>query len=131
MIPQNATIDIEIIEDQTSLTYGIDFNLGIVTGQIDELAALQQAVYLILNTERFKHEIFSWDYGVEFIDLIGTQTSFAYPEIERRIKEALLVDDRILGVVNFNFTRARNEVLVTFSVQSNLGELQAERTVTI
>lgn len=131
MIPQSATAQIELLEDQPGLTYGIDFTNGIIIGTIDEIDSITQAVYLILNTERFKYAIHTWDHGVEFDDLIGASPDYAYLEIERRVKEALLMDDRITGVTDFSYKRVKNEVSVTFTVKTALGDIDAERTVTV
>ena len=57
-----------------------------------------QAVYLILNVERYAFPIYSRDYGSELSDLIGTPRDYAISEIKRRITEALTQDDRITSV---------------------------------
>lgn len=128
MIPASALLPIEV-KDDPSLTWGIRLDKNIVTGQIDAIQAVAQAVYLILNTERYKHAIYSWDYGVEFSDLYGQPRDFVYPEIKRRITEALLVDDRITGVGNFEFTKQKGSVGVTFTVSTIYGEVEASRVV--
>lgn len=52
------------------------------------------------------------------------------PELERRITEALTQDDRIGSVTNFEFTlSSKNEVLVTFTVNTVYGDVETERTV--
>lgn len=131
MLPQSAIANIEIQQDQPSLTWGIDFEKGEVTGMIDDIDAIKQTIFLILNSERFRHEIYSWDYGVELQDLIGQQPSYAYLEIERLIKEALMMDGRITGVSDFQFTRNKNDVTVRFTVKTSIGEIEAERTVAL
>ncbi|MEN7878670.1 DUF2634 domain-containing protein, partial [Clostridioides difficile] len=65
-----------------------------IDGICDDVEALKQTIFLILNTERYQHLIYSWNYGVELNDLIGEPISFVIPELERRIKEALIQDDR-------------------------------------
>ena len=102
-----------------------------ITGTIDEIKAVEQAVYLILNTERYQWLIHSWDYGVELHDLIGKDVEFCIPEIERRIREALLQDDRITAVENFEFTVNKKQVLATFKVVSIFGEINTEMGVEI
>ena len=64
-------------------------------GMIDGKEAVRQAIYLILNTERYAWLIHSWNYGVELHSLIGQDPDFCIPEIERCVREALLQDDRI------------------------------------
>lgn len=53
------------------------------------------------------------------------------PEIERRVREALLQDDRITAVQNFEFTVNKKKVLTTFTVVSIFGEINAELGVEI
>lgn len=64
---------------------------------------MKQTIYCILNTERFEHLIYSWNYGIELKNLIGESSTYVVPELQRVITEALLQDDRIEEVNNFNF----------------------------
>src|SRR5690606_29056146 len=89
-------------EQQPSLTYGIDFEKGRIIGMIDGLEAVKQAVFLILRTERYRYLIYSTDYGSELEGLIGRDSLFVQSELKRRIREALMQDDRIEDVTNFN-----------------------------
>lgn len=97
-----------------------------IRGTVDEREALKQAIFLILNTERYEWLIHSWNYGVEFRNLIGKDVDFCIPEIERVIREALLQDDRITAVQNFEFTVNKNKVLTTFDVITIYGEIKTE-----
>ena len=70
--------------------------------------------------------------GVELADLFGQPMSFVCPEVERRITEALMQDDRITGVINFTFSQPAKGVLAaSFTVQTVFGDLPVERTVSI
>lgn len=102
-----------------------------VKGNIDRIQSVAQAVFLILNTERYEWLIHSWDYGAELGDLIGKDPAYAIPEIERRIREALLQDDRITAVENFVFTVNKKKVHATFTVTTIFGAFQAEKGVEI
>lgn len=104
-----------------SRTLKMDHDYHTITGTIDELQAVEQAVFLILTTERYQWLIFSWNYGVELQNLIGKDPEYCIPEIERRIKEALLQDDRITAVENFEFELNKRKVLTTFTVISIYG----------
>lgn len=125
MIPAvNADLDLKE-EQQPSRTFSLD------SGTIDGLEAVKQAIYLILNTERYKHLIYSWDYGVELDDLIGREKEYAYPELKRRITEALVQDDRILEVSDFDFKNIGGKVTVSFSVNTVFGHLSIEKEVIV
>ena len=53
------------------------------------------------------------------------------PELQRRITEALLTDDRIEAVTDFSFETEKGSVTAAFRVQTIWGDLEAERTVEI
>jgi len=122
--------DIEIVTEP-SYTYKIDFENGVVTGYIDGLEAIKQAIFKILNTERYEYPIYSWNYGIELKDLFGQPIPYVLPELKRRITEALMQDDRILSVDNFSFETNKNKVHVTFTVQTIFGDVEAEKVVSI
>ena len=100
-------------------------------GYIDGLDSVAQAIQLILSTERYKHIIYSWDYGVELFDLIGKPMPYVMSELPRRIKEALTQDNRIDDVVNFEFTKNGKKLHVTFTVVTNLGNLSSALEVEV
>lgn len=132
MIPKTSVIitDIEITE-QPSKTYKLDMDNRLITGHCDGINAVKQAVYKILGTERYQYVIYSWNYGVELQDLIGEQPSYAIPEIERRIIEALTQDIRILGVDAFSFERVKDKINVTFTVHTIYGDIVTEKAVEV
>ena len=108
---------------QPSFTHKLDTKRNRVVGYVDEREAYKQAVYKILNTERYQYVIYSWNYGVELKELIGKPIYYVVPEIERRITEAVEQDDRTISVGNFNFdTSKRGVVHVTFTASSIYGE---------
>ena len=47
-----------------------------------------------------------------------------YAELQRRIEEALLNDDRITKVYNFDFSHEGGDVMVEFDVDTIYGTLQ-------
>ena len=101
-----------------------------VFGKVDELEAYKQAVYKILSTERYRYVIYSWDYGVELLDLIGQPVAYVVPEIEARIIEAVMQDDRTLGVDSFEFDTTKfGVVAVTFRCTSIHGNVEITTSV--
>jgi len=94
-------------------------------------AALLQAVYLILNVERYAYPIYSRRYGVELVDLIGKPKDWAMSEIKRRVDEALTQDDRITGTGDWSFSTGKKTVLATFTVYTIFGDLPMETEVEI
>ena len=133
MIPQ---VQDDIRQDFTfealpSKTFRLNHNNLTVTGTIDQIQAVEQAVFLILNVERYQWLIFSWNYGVELQNLKGKDPEYCVPEIERRVREALLQDDRITAVQDFQFEINKKQVLTTFTVVSIFGEINVEKVVEI
>lgn len=132
MIPTNElTPDVEF-SNQPSYTYSMNQNKENVIGNCTGIDAVKQAMYKILNTERYQSQIYSWNYGFESADLVGKPVNYCVPEIERRIKEALLQDDRIQSVYDFKFTFPKKKVIyVTFKVDTTEGTTTGEKEVNV
>ena len=102
-----------------------------IQGFSDELEALKQAIYKVLNTEKYEYPIYSFSYGIELESLIGKDIIYVKIELKRRIIECLMEDERIINVDNFNFIDKGDELLCTFDVTSIYGELDISKGVTI
>lgn len=132
MIPTtNTLLNTEVeLETQPSKNYKMHFAEEVINGFRDELSAMEQVIFKILNTERYQYQIYSWNYGVEFLDLFGEPISYICPEIERRITEALVQDDRIESVDSFIFdTSEKKKVHVTFTAHTIFGDVNSEKVV--
>lgn len=114
-----------------SNTFKIHPTEEVIAGNVDQLEAVKQAVYLILSVERYQHLIYSWDYGAELADLMGQPVSFCLSEIKRKISEALLQDDRITAVDHFAFEVQKGRVHTTFRVTTIFGTIETEKAVMI
>jgi hypothetical protein len=112
-------------------TYKMDLVKGRIRGNVDELAAMPQTIYCILNTERNTYLAYSDGYGVELEDLFGMPISYVLPELERRIRDALIWDSRIEEVDGFSFEVNQSVVHVTFTVHTIYGNLEMEKVVNI
>lgn len=136
MIPK-ININLRSINDTEEITkpskiYMMNINHQNIRGYIDNIESVKQTVYKILNTERYNYYIYSKNYGVELSDLLGEPISYVCPEIERRITEALMIDDRITSVDSFLFNKIGNSVLhVTFKVKTIFGDFISEKDVSI
>lgn len=125
------TEDFEI-EVQPSKAHKMNLDKQFINGYVDELEEMKQTIYMILNTERYQYIIYSWNYGIELIDLFGELVTYVCPELERRITEALTQDERILSVDAFSFdTSMKRKVQVTFTVHTIFGDVDAEKVVNI
>ena len=123
-LEDESDFDFEI-EEESSLTYALRHEK--IVGRYDDLEAVKKAVLKILNTERYEHEIYSWDYGVELQDLIGKDIEYVIKELDIRIKDALMEDERIQDVTDFQFELPKRHIVrVTFTVISTSGEFESE-----
>lgn len=122
MLPDYNTI---YQQDNTmpSKTYYINRNTNRISGYIDDKDAIIQAIYLILSTERYESVIYNWYYGTEFDSLVGKDRDFVKSELKRRIAEAILEDDRILDVTDFNISFNKDVANVVFLVETNIGDI--------
>lgn len=117
---------------QPSKNYRMQLDGNRITGICDGKEAMRQVIYKILNTERYRYVIYSWNYGIELDDLFGMPPDFVCPELERRVTEALLQDDRITEVKDFVFDTSHQGVVhAAFTVLTDVGEIQAEKEVEI
>lgn len=132
MIPSTTAFleqDFETTEQPTH-TYKMNLESNLIRGYTDGQEAMKQAIYKILNTERYQYVMYSWNYGIELLDLYGEPVSYVCPELERRITEALTWDDRIQTVDNFEFNISKKgEILVTFTAHTVFGDVVAEKVV--
>lgn len=121
-----------IIQEQPSLTYRMNLQKGKIVNHCDNLEAIVQAAYKMLSTERYDCLIYSWNYGVELKDLFGMPMSYCIPEIERRVREALMQDTRIKNVTDFVFEiPKKGTILVSFLIETVKGSTRMEKEVNI
>lgn len=119
-------------EVMPSLTWKLDSETMTLEGTIDGIDSVKQAILCILNTERYEYLIYSWNYGVELVELLGEPISYAVPELKRRIAEALEQDDRINEIRDFQFDISnQGMVLVSFIVETIFGTLGIEKEVSV
>ena len=119
------------VRQEPSKTFKLNIEKNRVDGICDDVEALKQTIFLILNTERYEHLIYSRNYGVELNDLIGEPIAYVIPELERRITEALIQDDRIENIDNFEFQNIKGKVQCRFSVHTKYGNIKAEKVVSV
>lgn len=118
-------------ETMPSYTYNLNLTTKRIIGNIDNIEAVRQSVLLILMIERYGCPIYNWAYGVELESLIGQERDFIVSETRRRITEALVEDDRILGIDEFNIEFDKDSAIVTFIVLSTVGFLDFSLEVNI
>ena len=123
MLPDRNTI-LQEDERMPSYTPKIDFERNRIMGTVDNIDAMEQAIYLILQTERYESIIYNWYYGVEFDTLIGKSRELITSELERRIREALTEDDRINRISDFEIEFTSDKAIVSFTVDTIFGDIE-------
>lgn len=103
-------------------TYRMNLENKRISGMCDGNDALRQAVYKILNTELGEDIIYEDDYGLEKQDLFGDDLVYVESEIQVRVREAILSDERFESVDNFNIVTQKGKMLVSFIVYTTEGE---------
>ncbi|MGE6857479.1 DUF2634 domain-containing protein [Bacillus pumilus] len=121
----------DIVEPST--TYRIDFESGRLTNEkINGLDAIRQFVYMALRTERYSHAVYSHDVGCEVQEAVSDEEStdeYKEMEIPRLIEEALLVDERIESVQDFEINKEGAAFKVIFEVVTDEGTLEIEEVI--
>lgn len=108
-------------------TFLIDWSSRQISGMDEGLGAMRQAVEIILQNERFRWQIYDSNFGVELGDLIGEEYDYIISELPRRIEEAFSMDNRILSVENFVFSKQdRGTLTVSFDVVTVYGTFSEE-----
>ncbi|MFV0497186.1 MAG: DUF2634 domain-containing protein [Candidatus Fimivivens sp.] len=102
-----------------------------IDGKTDGKAAAMQAIELMLSTERWRHLIYSGDYGLELEGILGKSRGYLEADMERRFSEALAEDDRIEGIEGFEMVFSGDEAHISFTVITVFGDIQVERSVSI
>lgn len=122
-----VTEELEVVSEAQlpTKTYKLDLTKGRSAGQIDRKEAMEQAIMKVLQTKRFAHLIYSDDYGFE--NMIGYERLFVQGELPRRIKEALLQDERIASINNFKLVFERDEAFVSLSAVTIYGDVEVLR----
>lgn len=110
----------EEAELQTLKTYRIDFISSTISSEIiDYEEAIKQFVYMALRTQRFLHPIYSQDYGSQIVEVIRDKEiteELRLSEIERMVKEALIYDERIEDVTNYESRKDGDRYIASFDV---------------
>lgn len=102
-----------------------------IEGYVNDLEALKQAIYKVLDTEQYEYPIYSFSYGIAWKELIGEERPYVRAEMKRMIREALLRDDRIREVDGFSFSFTGDKCQCSFNVSSIYGDMEIEREVPV
>lgn len=121
----------EIEHDKVDLNtdykeFAFDFvNQRLTGGIVYREEALKVWIYHALKTTRYNFSIYSWDYGEDVSELIGQGYDKGYidAEVERRVKECLMINEKIKNVYDFDISFKDGHLTGNFKVDSIYGEV--------
>ena len=127
--------DEEVLEDdEKELTipveYEIDFETGQLTGKkVYGKDAIKVWIWNALATSRYRYDHHSWEFGHELENLIGTTNDADYVKAcaKGMIEECLKVNPHIIGISNFKCASDGDSVVCSFTVITDLGEIEGEQ----
>jgi phage baseplate assembly protein W len=126
----NRVVEVQA-DPQPTKTYNLNYTDGEIGTFIDGEQAIRQFVRKVIETARFRFLIYNEQYGSEMYDLIGQDVSseLLNAEIPRIVKDALIYDDRVNDVTNFEIKREGDKLFISFKVDTEEGVIKEEVTV--
>lgn len=122
-LPEGAA-PAEDAASQPSRTYRLGFESGRITGMIDGIEAVKQFIVKALSTERFVHSIYSDNYGQEITNALVSGIEL---QVERWVREALLIDERITEIEDFEIVVKGDTGEASFTAVTVFGRTPIER----
>ena len=123
-LPQGGTLPATVqVSTQPGRTWYIDKGTQRIQGECDGYTAVKQAVEIILNVQRFRWQIFTPYSGMDWRDLIGNDPGYVAAEVQRRIREALLMDDRVRDIRDYTYTIRDDTLTASLTVVTIYGDI--------
>ena len=129
-LPEGNLQDVRV-RQEPDLTWSIDKETNRIAGEVTGLAAVRQAVEIILNVERFRWQIYRPYSGMQWAGLVGQDPGYVASELQRRMGEALRMDDRVRGISDFTYSVEGDTLTASVTVDTVYGETQASVEVNI
>lgn len=101
-----------------NVTWKIDWENGRLAGKIGGKQSALQSAAVRLLVPRYRHLIYSSDFGSEIWDFWGENQEFFAASAEDLIWEALRQDERMISVKDISFTREGDAALITFTLKT-------------
>ena len=100
-------------------------------GRVDNWEAVRQAVEVIVNVERFRWQIYTPNFGTDFDGLLGNEPGYVASELQRRLTDAILPDNRLLNISDFSYTFEDGILAATFTVNTVFGPVGSSMEVAL
>ena len=130
MIPTLPTLTVSNDTQNRAKSPMIDFAKKRIVGWTEGKESVAQYIYTVLNVERYENILHSWQFGIERNDLYGMPSDYVIAELQRRIEDALSIDDRITAVDTFEFSVKGRTISIKFVAHTIYGDDIYEYEVT-
>ena len=132
-LPEGNGINIQDVEfqSQPDLTWWRDPDTNRIAGTADGHRAVAQAVEVMLLVERFRWQIYKPFFGMEWEGLLGQNPGYVASQLQRRIREAVTIDDRVTGISGFSYTVSGDTMTAQVTVNTVYGPLNQTVEVTL
>ena len=122
-LPEGNGIDIQnvVFESQPDFTWWRDPDTNRIAGTADGHKAVAQAVEVMLLVERFRWQIYKPFFGMQWEGLLGQNPGYVAAELQRRIREAVAIDDRVTGISDFSYTLSGDTMTAQVTVNTVYG----------
>lgn len=123
---------IEEASEQPSKTYCLNIDSGHISGTVDGIDAVNQAIRKAIITQRFCNLIYDSDYGCEAQSALhskGVTPEYLEAVIPEMIKDALSQDTRIIDIYDFDFSFENDSAYVSFKVDTVFGETEISEVI--
>ena len=109
-------------------TWFIDWENRRINRMASEYEELAQTIQRALMTDRFYYDIYTWQYGSELKDLIGTKTiKYIEGAVLKNVKDALAFESRVLSVDNVKVEHTdEHNYLINVTISTTLGVVRKE-----
>ena len=109
-------------------TWFIDWENRRINRTASEYEELAQTIQRALMTDRFYYDIYTWQYGSELKDLIGTKTiKYIEGAVLKNVKDALAFESRVLSVDNVKVEHTdEHNYLINVTISTTLGVVRKE-----
>lgn len=132
---QTATAETESMPLYKEAAWDFERNIPIIEKGdfkiVEGNEAIKTWVYKAMKTERFRYQIYSWDFGSELHSLIGQNytPNLTKAEAIRYIKETLLINPYIRNVSNVEVTFSGGTLTINAKLETIYGETEVSTNV--
>lgn len=124
---QNDAENVRTAEDLSELKeWNVNFDTRQLTGEtVTGTRAVEVWIWKCLMTERFRHAIYSWQYGSELEQYIGKGITQEYidTDVKLAIEDALLINPQIESITNYEGSMDGDKLLLSFMANTVFGSV--------